>query len=106
MIWVADSLPDRHLFQQQVWQWQAALATKQIFDFLGVFLQRNEVQVAGGQELLHLTRERSSQTLRFVACGEHFADAKHCLVALLVLFTGKIAPVLISPSDPTISIDC
>src|SRR5580692_11536827 len=72
MLWIpaAHSLPPWQLFHRQVGQREWALTPDEIFDFLGVLLQDNEVKVLEAQKLTNLRRESYSQVLRFAARGD------------------------------------
>src|ERR1700747_3720571 len=84
MLWIpaAHSLPPWQVFHRQVRQTDLALTPDEIFDFLGVLLQHNEVKVVEVQKLANLRRESCSQFFRFAARSDRLADAHNRLVAV------------------------
>src|ERR1700757_1127585 len=78
----AHSLPPWQLFHRQVRQRELALTPNEIFYFLGVLLQHNEVKVVEVQKLTNLRRESCSQLLRFAARGDRFTDTEYGLIAM------------------------
>src|SRR5579864_8440667 len=89
MLWIpaAHSLPPWQLFHRQVRQRDLALTPDEIFDFLAVLLQHNEVKMVEVQKLANLRRESCSQFRRFAARSNRFADAQHGLIPVAVAFT-------------------
>src|SRR5580700_2821422 len=79
------SIPQRQqVFYRQVRKSQWALTPGQIFDLLGILLQRNKVKVIKVQELADFIRESCSQLFRFTARSNRLADAHNRLIAVAV----------------------
>src|SRR5207302_5171982 len=60
--------------------WSSDVCSSDLFDFLGVLLQHNEIQVIKIEELADFVRESCSQFFRFAARSDRLADAHNGLI--------------------------
>src|SRR5467141_3134866 len=74
--------PRRQFFYRQVRHRDWPLAPQKVFDFRGVLLQHNEIQVVKIEELADFVRESCSQFFRFAARSDRLADAHNRLGAV------------------------
>src|SRR5262249_24142746 len=76
------NVPGWHLFDSHIRQWYRALAPHMPFDFVGILLEDEQVEMVEIDDAVQLIGKNSRQLFRLTAGGEGLRDAKQRFISL------------------------